>query len=77
MPWGNAVRARYGTEVDDSLTCPAWIRRERIIEWTFLELDWASGNLGFGFHNWAIDGALATELGKVLGRHALTTYQRY
>ncbi|WP_186087699.1 serine/threonine protein kinase [Burkholderia gladioli] len=77
VPWGNAVSAWYGNEADDSLTCPACSRRERIIDWTFLELDWAFGNLGFGFHNWPIADRLSEELGRVLGHRIKIAYQHY
>lgn len=77
MPWGNAVSAWYDNEADDSLTCPTCSRRERVIDWTFLELDWAFGNLGFGFHNWSIADRLSEELGQVLGHRMKIAYQHY
>jgi len=44
---------------------------------THLEHDWAFGNLGFGFHNWSIEDALAQRLGEVLGHRIKIAYQRY
>jgi hypothetical protein len=77
VPWGDAVGAWFANEGDDTLICPACSRSERIVDWTFLESDWAFGNLGFGFHNWSIDDALAYELGKVLGHRVKIAYQHY
>lgn len=67
VPWGDAVGAWYSNEADDTLACPACGGSARIVDWTFLELDWAFGNLGFGFTNWLIEPRLAVELGKILG----------
>jgi len=77
VPWGNAVTAWFDNEGDDSLACPVCSRSERIVDWTFLEFDWAFGYLGFGFHNWSIDRALAEELGRVLGHRVKLAHQHF
>jgi hypothetical protein len=75
VPWGNAVSAWYANEGDDRLKCPTCSRAESIVDWTFLELDWAFGNLGFGFHNWSINDKLVQELGKVLGHRMKVAHE--
>ncbi|MFM0490599.1 serine/threonine protein kinase [Paraburkholderia graminis] len=75
VPWGDAVSAWFSEETDDTLICPTCNGRARIIDWTFLELDWAFGNLGFGFTNWMIAPRLAGELGKVLGHRVKVVHQ--
>lgn len=77
VPWGDAVGAWYANEGDDTLICPTCSRPERIVDWTFLENDWAFGNLGFGFHNWPIADSLAQGLAGVLGHRVKLAYQRY
>ncbi|WP_173941329.1 serine/threonine protein kinase [Burkholderia glumae] len=75
VPWGDAVSAWFSNEADDTLACPTCGRSARIIDWTFLELDWAFGNLGFGFTNWLIAPRLAVELGEVLGHRTKIVHQ--
>lgn len=57
-----------------TLACPACAHSTPIIDWTFLEFDWAFGNLGFGFNNWMIDARLAAELSLALGHRTKVVY---
>jgi hypothetical protein len=75
VPWSEAVGAWFTNEADHTLACPACGHSARIVDWTFLELDWAFGNLGFGFTNWVVAPHLALELGKVLGHHVKIVHQ--
>ena len=75
VPWSEAVERWFSGEADYTLACPECLHSAPIVDWTFIESDWAFGNLGFGFSNWTIDARLAAELGKVLGHRMKVVYQ--
>lgn len=75
MPWSEAVERWHSRKAADTLACPACIHSARIVDWTFIEFDWAFGNLGFGFNNWTIDACLAAELSNVLGHRTKVVYE--
>lgn len=77
LPWSNAVGAWFKEEPDDGMLCPSCQDKPRIAHWTFLECDWALGNLGFGFHNWTIKHELASEIGQVLKHRFKLVHQHY
>ncbi len=76
VPWSEAVERWHSGKADHTLACPTCARSAPIVDWTFLEFDWAFGNLGFGFNNWMIDARLAAELGNVLGHRTKMVYER-
>ena len=75
VPWSDAVERWHSGEADYTLACPTCAHAAPIVDWTFLEFDWAFGNLGFGFNNWMIDARLAAELGNVLGHRTKVVYE--
>lgn len=75
VPWSEAVERWQSGEADYTLACPTCAHSAPITDWTFLEFDWAFGNLGFGFNNWMIDARLAAELGNVLGHRTKVVYE--
>jgi hypothetical protein len=64
-------------EPDDTLACPTCSHSASIVDYTFLELDWAFGNLGFGSNHWMVDPRLASELGNALGHRRKVVYLHY
>ena len=77
VPWSEAVERWHSGDADYTLACPACTNSAPIVDWTFLEFDWAFGNLGFGFNNWMIDARLAAELGNVLGHRIKVVYEHF
>lgn len=75
VPWSEAVERWHSGEADYTLACPTCAHSAPIVDWTFLEFDWAFGNLGFGFNNWMIDARLAAELGNILGHRTKVVYE--
>jgi hypothetical protein len=75
VPWSEAVERWHSGETDYTLACPTCTHSAPIVAWTFLEFDWAFGNLGFGFNNWMIDERLVAELGNVLGHRTKVVYE--
>lgn len=75
LPWSEAIDQWCSNQSNDKLECSACCRAASIVEWTFLELDWAFGNLGFGFNDWMIDSRLVGNLSKVLGHRVKVVHR--
>lgn len=73
--WSVAVDAWFAQDGKDTLACPACGRISPITEWTFLDFDWAFGNLGFCFNCWVIAPRLANAMAQVLGHRVKLVHE--
>lgn len=75
VAWSDAAEAWYSQEGDDSVTCPTCAIQSKIIDWQFLESDWAFGNLAFAFWNWPVSENIAQGIGSLLGHRCRLVHE--